>query len=109
MSDSLAGPVVLDVSSRPMTVENPTVGHEIYLKVSADCRRGATVDFPADAATVVRQARAKDGALAAVVLAPRRISFNLTVHRTGERDIEVAIRLDDLGPYPSLKPTSSPR
>lgn len=88
-----AGPVLADASHGPVTVDAASVGGRLYLRVADGCDRGADVTVPAGAAVVVATARAEDGRPAAVVLAPARPVFDVTVgHPDGTTSV-VAVRL----------------
>ena len=98
LSDSAAGAYVQDASSGAATVSHVSVGGDIYLKLSANCHTGASVTIaPSSAASVVAQARADDGATAAIVLHPRITKFDIQVHRpSGTIDL-IRVSLDGLG------------
>ena len=82
LSHSAAGPVMEDASSGPITINSVTVGGDIYLKLTSDCETGAEVAIlPASGAAIVKQARTRDGALAAIVLHPVAKRFSVQVKR----------------------------
>jgi hypothetical protein len=99
ISDSAAGAVVTD-ATRPgtVTVTDWTVGG-VILRVSKGCRAGATVRIlPASAMRVGAEAHAKDGGLAAIVLAPRNRTADIQISRPDGTATTVRIRLTSTQP-----------
>jgi hypothetical protein len=96
LSRSAAGAVVEDATRDHAVITEPTVGGLLYIRVSDDCAHGARVTWtPATAATLVKQARAKDGLPAAVVLRPATptAAFTLSAERNGAVVAQVPVRL----------------
>jgi hypothetical protein len=95
VSESAAGAYVQDVSSGSATVDSVSVGDDIFLKLAPDCGHGATVTVvPARAASVVKQVKADDGKLAAIVLQPTMPEFEIRVGRPGGATDSVDVRLE---------------
>ncbi|QNE34624.1 hypothetical protein [Leifsonia shinshuensis] len=92
-----------DVSQHRI-VDSRTIGGLLFLKVSDDCDRGATVQWtPADAATQLREVRASDGRPAAVILRPNHDRFTITiVGDTGRTTVKVDLPPETPIPTPSL-------
>lgn len=84
LSDSAAGPALFDATSQRLRVPVADAGNQVYLKVASTCARGAAIELePADAASIVAHADARDGQPAAVVIS---ISKTETVVVSGRRD-----------------------
>jgi hypothetical protein len=96
LSRSAAGPVVVDATRDHAVVTELTVGEVLYVRVSDDCAHGARVTWdPRKAATLVKEARAKDGLPAAVVLRPATptAAFTLSAERDGTVVAHLPVRL----------------
>ena len=78
ISNSASGVGVTDASTQTVTVRQ-SYSDAIYLEVSSDCDHGITPIFPAAAATLVTEAKAKDGKPAAIVLQAHRKAFDVQV------------------------------
>ncbi len=79
-----------DATTELPVITSPTVGASssglgpVYLRVATGCDHGASVSIsPEDAATVVREADARDGLPAAVVL---QVLSTAEIHVTATRD-----------------------
>lgn len=96
LSASAAGPVVFDATRRLPVIRYLTVGDVLMFRVARGCDEGAHVTWvPSSAAHLVKAAYAKDGQMAAVVLAPdvARASFRLTGTRNGEVVASATVKL----------------
>lgn len=96
LSSGPEGPVLEDAVHRHQTITEASSGDVLYIKVSDGCKHGAQVTWtPSSAATLVKQALAKDGQPAAVVLkaGPRPVRMTLTSTRNGSTVAYVAIAL----------------
>lgn len=102
LSRSAAGAVLLDVA-RGGRVGTRTIGGLLFLKVSDDCDRGATIRWtPAAAATRLAEARSADGLPAAVVLRPNEDRFTITLdNESGRSVVEVDLAPETPAPSPS--------
>lgn len=68
--DGPALPVVYDIQNNPV-IERVSRDGNVYLRVSANCEKGAACRLtPSSAATVVREAIALDGLATEMVIAP---------------------------------------
>jgi hypothetical protein len=86
LSSAASGAVVQDATRDHREITSVTVGGYLFIKVSDDCQRGATVNWtPSAGATLVKQALARDGRPVAVVLQPAQLPthFALTATRDG--------------------------
>ena len=96
LSDSAAGALVFDATRRLPVVRYLTVGDVLMFRVARGCDEGAHVTWiPSAAAHLVKAAYAKDGLMAAVVLAPdvTHAAFRLTGTRDGKVVASVTVRL----------------
>jgi|SRR5271154_6775225 len=86
LSDSAAGPAVLDATRRLPTINYSTIGGVLIFIVARGCDQVSRVSWiPRSAARLVKAAYARDGQMAAVVLQPEgpSASFGLTGTRNG--------------------------
>jgi hypothetical protein len=96
LNDSAAGAVMYDATRRLPTITQETVGNLLFFRVASGCGTGVTVRWtPAAAARLVKAAYARDGQMAAVVLAPRgpNVAFRLTGTRNGKVVATATVRL----------------
>jgi hypothetical protein len=96
LSDSAAGPVLIDAVHHHTAITEPSVGGLIFVQVSDDCAHGARVTWaPAQAASLVKRAPARDGLDAAVVLRPAVLTatFTVSARRNGTVVAHVPIAL----------------
>jgi hypothetical protein len=95
LSASPAGAVVED-ATRSHVVTATTIGGFVIIRVTRDCAHGARVRWsPHGSATLIKQAKSKDGLSAAVVLQPAtsRSHFTVTATRRGMRVAYAEVRL----------------
>ena len=90
LNSTPAGAVMLDATSELPVITSTTAGGgfsglgPVYLRVAAGCDHGVTVSIsPEGAATIAREADARDGLPAAVVL---DVMSSVEIHVTGTRD-----------------------
>ena len=90
LSSSPAGAVVYDVTPELPVITSTTSGVDssglgpVFLRMATGCDRGVTISIrPAGAATIGRQANARDGLPVAVVL---DVMTAADIHVTGTRD-----------------------
>lgn len=105
LSDSAAAPALTDAVHGHRAITGPSVGGLIYLKVSDDCAHGARVTWtPAQAASLVQGAPARDGLDAAIVLRPATLTatFTVSARRNGTVVASISVQL-------SGDPTDAPR
>lgn len=90
-----AGAGLVDATRHHQVITVPSVRGLLFIKVSDDCAHGALVTWnPAQAATLVKEAPARDGlAAAAVVVRPATPVFAVTARRTGPVVAYVAVHL----------------
>jgi hypothetical protein len=96
LNDSAAGAVVIDAVHDHTTITGPSVGGLVFVRVSDDCSHGARVTWaPAQAASLVKQARTRDGLDAAVVLRPATLTatFTVSARRDGTVVAHIPIQL----------------
>jgi hypothetical protein len=96
LSSSPEGVVLEDAVHRHQTITDAGTGDVLYIKVSNSCKRGARVTWtPSSAATLVKQALAKDGQPVAVVLkaGSRPVHMTLTSTRDGSTIAYVMVAL----------------
>lgn len=85
LNNTAEGAVVIDASEYHGIVRHVSVHNFLYIQVSDDCSQGARVTWtPPQAAVMVKEALAKDGLLAAIVLRPATpsASFVLSAERS---------------------------
>ncbi len=95
LSTSPAGATIDDATIDPPVITRTTVGSgyaglgPVFLRVATGCDHGVTLSItPAGTATITREADARDGLPAAVVL---DVLSNAEIHVTGVRDgVEVS-------------------
>jgi hypothetical protein len=91
-----AGAVLVDATRHHMIITTPSVRGLLFIKVSDDCAHGAGVSWtPAQAATLMKEADARDGLPAAVVLQPTTptAAFTVAAERNGTVVAQVPVRL----------------
>ena len=95
LNDTPAGAVVIDATHQHGPITAPSVRGLLFIKVSTDCTHGVQVSWDPAAATLVEDARARDGLDAAVVLQPATPSaaFTLTAERNGSIVAYVSVQL----------------
>ncbi len=79
LNDTPAGANIEDASQGPVTIDTGTSGAGIYLRLARGCTKGATIEVPSGAATIVESAKTQDGRLAAVGIHPLRAQFTVAV------------------------------
>ncbi len=96
LSSSPEGVILEDAAHRHQTITDAGTGDVLFIKVSNSCKHGARVTWtPSSAATLVKQALAKDGQPVAVVLkaGPRPVRMTLTSTRNGSTIAYVTVAL----------------
>ncbi len=93
LAPGLAGPELFEATGAHLTITGQS-GARLYIRLVSGCTHGAVVVItPVSAAHIVRQAPAHDGRMAAVVLLPRRTTFEVRIVRSDGGTGIVRVRL----------------